>query len=56
MAGSDLQKRGGGHPEPDRRGNWSQKSFFRRFGPQFGAKIRRGGPPGPFPGSATGPM
>ena len=27
--------------------------FFRTFGPQFGLKIKRGGPPGPFPGSVT---
>ena len=27
--------------------------FFRTFGPQFGLKIKRGGPPGLSPGSAT---
>ena len=30
-------------------GRRSQKNFFRPFGPQFGLKIRGGGPPGPLP-------
>lgn len=45
VAGSDLQKRGRSHPDPDRRGSWPKKNFFRRFGPQFGAKLRKGRAP-----------
>ena len=49
MADPDLQIRGGGgHPDPAIRGGWSQKVFFRPFGPQFGLKIRV-----PSPESAT---
>ena len=50
-ADPDLQIRGGGggHPDPDIRGmGRSKKIFFRPFGPQFGPKIRGGGPPGPL--------
>ena len=36
----------GGHPDPP-------KKHFRPSGPQFGLKIRGGGPLGPFPGSAS---
>ena len=45
VADPDLQLSGegwkvwGGHPEPEI-GGWSQKQFFRPFGPQFGLKIR----------------
>ena len=35
-------------------GALTKKSFFWPFGPQFGLKIRGGGPPGPSPGSDTG--
>ena len=50
MADPDLQIRrggggGGGHPDPELRGG-SLKKKFRPFGPQFGLKIRWGGPPG----------
>ena len=45
---------GGGHPDPEIRGGPSLKKSFRPLGPQFGLKIRvEGGPPGPFPKSAT---
>ena len=55
-----LQMGGGGgrgkpgHPDPEIGGRRSQKNFFGPFGPQFGLKIRRGRPPGPLFGSATG--
>ena len=44
VADPELQKRGvrGGHPDPEIRGGgrWSEKIFFRPFGPQFGLKVR----------------
>ena len=40
MADPDLQIRGGG--------GWSQKNFFWLFGPQFGLRIRGGGPRAPL--------
>ena len=45
----------GGHPDPEIRGGGGSlpKKFFRPFKPQFGLKIRGGGPPGPSPKSAT---
>ena len=51
MADSDPNKKGGGG------GCGLQNKFFRSFGPQFGLKIRGGGPPGPPPppGTATAP-
>ena len=44
-------------PDPNKRGGGCglQNKFFRCFGPQFGLKIRGGGPPGPSPGTATAP-
>ena len=46
---------GGCHPDPEIRGEAVSKKIFWPFGLQFGLKIReRLGPPGPFPGSATG--
>ena len=54
MPDTDLEIRGGGHPEG---GSSLQKKFFGLFGPEFGLKIREGkaGPPGPLPwiGTAT---
>ena len=54
MPDTDLEIRGGGHPEG---GPVSKKKFFWPFGPEFGLKIRAGGgvagAPGPLPGSAT---
>ena len=41
-----------GHPDPEIRGG-PISIFFRPLGPQFGVKVRGGGPPGPSPGSAT---
>ena len=46
---SDKGRGGGGHPDSEINwggagGAWSPKKFFRPFGPQFGLKIRRGGP------------
>ena len=36
-------------------GGWAvSNNFFWPFGPQFGPKIRGGGPPGPSTGSASG--
>ena len=44
VADPELQKRGvgSGHPDPEIRGGgrWSEKIFFRPFGPQFGLKVR----------------
>ena len=34
---------GGGHPDPEIRGGWSKKIFFRHFGPHFGLSIRAAG-------------
>ena len=62
VADPDVQIRGegagagaGGHPDPEIRGGGGSlpKKFFRPFKPQFGLKIRGGGPPGPSPKSAT---
>ena len=39
-----LGKGGGGGG-----GGGNQKTFFWPFGPQFGLKLRGGGPPGPLP-------
>ena len=39
MADSDLQIRGGGHPDPGIRGAGFKKRFSRPFGPQFGLKV-----------------
>ena len=56
MADPDLQvgeRMGPGHPDPEiSRGAVSKKNFFRPFAPQFGLKIRGGGP-GLSPRSAT---
>ena len=41
---------GGGHLDPEIRGARSPKKNFGPLGPQFGPKIRGGGPPGPLPG------
>ena len=51
-----IRKRGPGHPDPEISGaDGLKKTVFRPFGPQIELKIRRGpGPPGPFPGPATG--
>ena len=51
----NLRLNSGGSRPFDKEGGWeggkqSQKNFFRLLGPQFGLKIRRGGP---RPGSAT---
>ena len=57
VADSDLQIRGeeDSHPDPEKRGDRSLRTFFRPFGPQFGLKIRGvAEPQGPSPGSATG--
>ena len=44
---------GNGHPDPEIRGGGGgsglPKKLFRPFGPQFGLKIRGGGPPGSLP-------
>ena len=62
VADPDVQIRGegagagaGGHQDPEIRGGGGRlpKKFFRPFKPQFGLKIRGGGPPGPSPKSAT---
>ena len=51
MPDPDLEIRwgggGGDHPDPslDKGGAGSPKNFFPLFGPQFGLKIRGGGPP-----------
>ena len=44
---------GGGHPDPEIRGDRPQKNIFRPFGPLFGLKVKGGGSPGPSPGSAS---
>ena len=56
----DLEVRGDPSSRSLDGGRWGgggpPKNFFRPFGPQFGLKIGgggQGGPPGPFPGSAT---
>ena len=41
-----------GHSDPEIRGGRSPKNVFRPLGPQFGQKIRGGGPTGPSPRSA----
>ena len=53
---SRLSDKGGraGHPDPELRGEGSQKNFLQPFRPQFGLKIRWGeGSLGPSPGSAS---
>ena len=50
VADQDFQTTGvgGDHPDPEMRGGSSlPKKIFRRFGPQFGLKIRGGGSGGP---------
>jgi len=50
VADPDLQiRRGGGHPDPQIRGEAVSKKSFRPLGPQFSLKIRGR----PFSGSAT---
>ena len=47
MADPDLQIKGGGsHPDPEMGGGGPslKKNFFQSFRPQFGLKIREGGP------------
>ena len=57
MADPDLQIRGrGGHPDPEIRGDRSQKKFFSALWTSFWSKNmggRGGGAPGPYPGSTT---
>ena len=50
VADPDLQIRwgGGSHPDPEIRGGWSPKKYFRPFRPHFGLKMREDpGPPAP---------
>ena len=52
MADPDLQLTGGGHLDPEIRGEGL--NFYQPFGTKFGLKIRRElGPLSPSPGSAT---